>query len=254
MSPRLPRWRVVLRAGLATFTAILLLCGWRAWSGNMGTVVTGQVYRSGQLSPDRLVERIRSRGVRTVLNLRGPNPDQAWYQAEREAVLKQGATLVDMPLGSDLWLTRDQARTLIDVLQSASRPLWIHCEFGSERTGLAAAFAALLEPGSQLGDGAAQFAPVYLFVPTKDGKIMRAHLEVYERWLAQAGRTHDPDTLREWIRDVYIPRSPSREDWPNDPYPLSVVTRPGEPAQATWSVRQMDPSSKMTRRDPFRIR
>ena len=105
----------------------------------------------------------------------------------------------------------------------------IHCQWGAERTGLASAFAELLRPGSTLDDARAQFSIRYLFVRFNDGKIMAEHLDQYERWLAERGWTHDPAHFRRWVADGFRPQAPSREQWPYDPYPLVVISRPGFP-------------------------
>jgi protein tyrosine phosphatase (PTP) superfamily phosphohydrolase (DUF442 family) len=202
------------------------IIGWRWVTGNVGTVEPGRIYRSAQLSPGALTRIIRDRRIKTVLNLRGCNPDQTWYRAERAATLAAGAAQVDVPMSSDQWLSRDQARTLVEVLDSGAYPLLIHCEWGAERTGLVAAIATLLRPGSTLANARAQFSPYYLFVRLKDGRVMAGHLDGYEAWLGQRRLTHAPDRFRRWLAEVYRPGSPSREYWPYNPYPLVVVTRP----------------------------
>ena len=161
-----------------------------------------------------------------MLNLRGSNPDQGWYRSERAATLAAGATQVDVPISSDQWLSRDQARTLLQVLDTSAYPLLIHCEWGAERTGLVSALATLLRPGSSLAEARAQFSLAYLFLPTRDGRVMAGHLDGYEAWLRKHRLTHTPARLRRWLAEVYRPGHPSREHWPSNPYPLVVVTRP----------------------------
>jgi protein tyrosine phosphatase (PTP) superfamily phosphohydrolase (DUF442 family) len=217
-----------------TLAALLLLLGafvaGRYGTGNQGTVIAGRVYRSAQLSGTGLSRAIRDRGIRTVINLRGANPDQAWYRQERAATLAAGATQVDVPLASDHWLSREQARTLVELIDTCEPPLLVHCEWGAERTGLFSAFVALLRPGGSTDEALAQFHAWYLFLPVRDGLRMRGHVLAYRRWLAERGRAHSPEVFRHWIRSEYRPGHPSREDWPYDPYPLYVVTRPPKAA------------------------
>ena len=169
---------------------------------------------------------IRREGIKTVLNLRGSNPDQPWYRAERSTTLAAGATQVDVHLASDQWLSRAQARTLVRVLDTSEYPVLIHCEWGSERTGLVAAMAELLRPASTLGDAERQFSLRHLFVRAGNGAVTRDHLDHYERWLRDQGLAHSSDHFRRWISEDYRPGGPSREEWPYDPYPLVVTTRP----------------------------
>ena len=138
--------------------------GWRfGLSDNFATVRVGALYRSGQMGADGLASTLARHQIRTVLNLRGSHPESAWYRAERSATLAAGATQVDIPMSSCEWMSRAQARALLEVLDSAERPLLVHCFHGSERTGLVAAFAELLRPGSTLADADAQFSARYLY-------------------------------------------------------------------------------------------
>jgi protein tyrosine phosphatase (PTP) superfamily phosphohydrolase (DUF442 family) len=218
---------------LAIFLTLLfplLLIGgfiaWRSALGNFGVVEPGLVYRSAQLDPKTLSRTIRKYGIKTVLNLRGPNPTAAWYRAELESTLESGASQIDIPLASDQYLSRYQARTLLQTLETADRPILIHCQFGAERTGLACALVELLQENGSIEKAAAQFSPYFLFLPIQDGAIMRGHLTAYQGWLGAQRIKHDPIRLRQWIAEEYVPGSPSREEWPYDPYPLRLVTGP----------------------------
>ncbi|OJW24757.1 MAG: protein tyrosine phosphatase [Planctomycetales bacterium 71-10] len=183
------------------------------------------------MSSGRLSATLREHGVRTVLNLRGANPDEAWYRAERDATVAAGATQVDVSMSSCIWMSRVQLRTLVKALDEMEYPVLIHCAWGSERTGLVSAIAELLREGSTLEDARAQFSVRYLFVPVGDGRIMAEAIDQYEAWLAAEKATHSPANFRRWAGSGYRPQKPSREDWPYDPYPLIVVTPP--PAEAT---------------------
>jgi len=159
--------------------------------------------------------------------LRGSNPSEAWYAREVAATNAAGATQVDVAMSSCIWMSRAQLRALIQALDTAEYPLLIHCAWGSERTGLVAAFAELLRPGSTLDDARAQFSIRHLFVPTNDGKVMAQHLDQYESWLRASGLKHDPANFHRWVDQGFKPGVPGREQWPYDPYPLVVIFRPG---------------------------
>jgi protein tyrosine phosphatase (PTP) superfamily phosphohydrolase (DUF442 family) len=206
--------------------------GVRYGTGNVAEVAPGAYYRSAQLTASGISRLIRDRGIRTVVNLRGCNPETPWYRAERAATLAAGASQVDLAMASDLWLSRAQMRTLVDVLRQAERPVLIHCEWGAERTGLASALVELLRPGGSPDSARAQFGPYYLYLPTADGLVMRGHVDAYERWLVGKNWTHTPERFLAYADSGYVPGSPSREEWPYDPYPLVVVTRPGGVADA----------------------
>ena len=220
------RLRLLLR-GIAL--AVLAAAGWvgvRVRAGNLGVVQEGRVYRSAQLGGDALGRVIDRYKVKTVLNLRGPNPQASWYRDERAAVRAKGATRIDVPLSSCEWMSRAQAAKLLEVLETAERPLLIHCQWGSERTGMASAFLELLRPGATLADAERQFSLHYLYVPFGNGVVTEQHLKQYESWLDERGLAHSPVRFRNWVAEGYRPGRPSREFWPRDPYPLAVVEPP----------------------------
>lgn len=228
--------RRALRVVLATLALLVLpptaYVAW-AWStDNFGTLQPGRIYRSWQMSPRTLTRTLRDRRIKTVLNLRGVNPDRAWYRDERAATTAAGATQVDVSLSSCEWISRAQLRAVVRVFDTCEYPLLIHCEWGSERTGLASAVAALLRPGGALDDARRQFSIGYLYAGLGDGKVMAEHIDRYEGWLRDRGGSHTPARFRLWVNEVYRPGAPSREQWPYDPKPLVVVTRPAPGAVA----------------------
>jgi len=225
---RLARWLVRIAA------VIVLTAGsyvaWDQATYNFGTVQPGRIYRSGQMPALALARTLGDYRIKTVLNLRGPNPKLSWYPPEREATLHAGATQIDIPMSSCVWMSRIQLRTIIDALETADYPILIHCAWGSERTGLVSAFAELLRPGATIRDARAQFSLAYLFLRVNDGKIMAEHLDRYEDWLRAQGLGHSVTSFKRWVNEGFEPGIPNREQWPYDPYPLIVITRPpGEP-------------------------
>jgi hypothetical protein len=172
------------------------------------------------------MQTLQKHKIRTVLNLRGPNSRADWYRDERATTLEAGATQVDIALSSCVWMSRVQLRALVHVLDTCEYPMLVHCAWGSERTGLASAVAELLRPGSTLSGACDQLALRYLYVRLGDGRIMAEFLDQYADWLRENGLEHRPEMFRRWVDRGYVPRSPSREEWPYDPFPLVVTTRP----------------------------
>lgn len=231
-------WRKKLRWSIRILVALIAIpCAFVAtrWTtGNYGTVIPRRIFRSAQPTAQLLKTAIKRDGIKTVLNLRGANPDQSWYAQERSATLEADATQIDFPMSSDQWLSHDQIRTLLDILDTCEYPILIHCEWGAERTGLISAICTLLKEGATLDEGKREFSIYYMFLPIKDGLVMRGHLDRYERWLKDQGENHSPTRLREWLTRSYEPGSPSREHWPCNPYPLKIVTKPRSEAVAMW--------------------
>ena len=191
------------------------------FSDNFGTVEPGELFRSGQMKATSLARVLQAHQIKTVLNLRGSHPESDWYRSERAATLEAGATQVDIPLSSCEWMSKAQARALLEVLETADRPLLVHCYHGSERTGMVSAFAELLRPGSTLVQAETQFTARHMYFGIGDGVVTHQHLELYETWLRNHAYTHTPDLFRRWIKAEYQPGEPNRDRWNYDPYPWS---------------------------------
>ena len=136
-------------AGQTTVAALgmalpLAYIGWNQLTFNFAIPQPGRLYRSGQMHPGILAHTLRKHGIRTVVNLRGPNHREAWYRDELAATLAAGATQVDIPLSSCVWMSRIQLKTLIQVLDTCEYPCAsaLLVGFGADRAGLGRVRAA----------------------------------------------------------------------------------------------------------------
>lgn len=134
--------RVAVRVALLAAILIALVIayiGVTAMTGNFHTVAEGEVYRSAQPSPAALERYVREHGIRTVINLRGENPSDGWYQDEVATSRRLGLRHVDFRMSAKRGITRREAWRLIQIMQTTPKPILIHCESGADRTGLASA-------------------------------------------------------------------------------------------------------------------
>ncbi len=131
------------------------------YKGNTHAVVHGEVYRSNQPDAARIAAMKKLYGIRTIINLRGPEPGIRWYDEEIAAARALGIQHVDFTMSASRPLTREQSRQLIALMRDAPKPLLIHCKSGSDRTGLAAALyvAAIAKGGEAQAEG--QLSVVY---------------------------------------------------------------------------------------------
>ncbi len=181
---------------------------------NFMPVVPGAIYRSAQPSAARLEEWIASYGLRTVVNLRGNTRGRAWYRVERAVAERHGAAHFTVRLNAARLPGRSELRELVRILDTARRPLLLHCEGGVERAGLASAVALLLE-GEGVAVARAQFAPDKGFVqglhsrPSLGDLLGRSDLptllDQYAAWLEVRAQAHSPTLFRYWVDEIYAP-------------------------------------------------
>ena len=156
------------RFGQSIAIIAALTGGWAGYlrlSGNFHPIEDGVAYRSGQLRGDQFLDRIRANGIRTIINLRGNNAGQSWYDDEIKASAATGVGHVDFAISAGRELTDDQVSQLADVLRNAARPLLIHCEAGADRSGLTAALYQLLIAGRSAAEAGQQLSFRYGHFP-----------------------------------------------------------------------------------------
>jgi protein tyrosine phosphatase (PTP) superfamily phosphohydrolase (DUF442 family) len=204
---------------------------------NLHEVLPGRVFRSAQPDSDTLATWIDSLDLRAVVNLRGARPDRAWHRGEREVTRARGVALHDLRLSGDRLPSRQELRELVALLDTAERPLLLHCKDGTDRSGLAAALVRLLA-GESLARAREEFSLRYGHLGALHPTDHALWLDDYARWLRDAGRDHSPALLRRYVRDGYVPyfyaaaiepvQTPSR------------VTR-GEPSRVALRVTNRSP-------------
>jgi protein tyrosine phosphatase (PTP) superfamily phosphohydrolase (DUF442 family) len=97
-------------------------------------------------------------GIRTVIDLREDRSSQPWAVAEREFCDRNGIRYVKLPVGSE-GITDAELRTIVETVGApACRPVFIHCELGKSRTGVAVAAYRIVVHGWTLDAAIAEAA------------------------------------------------------------------------------------------------
>ena len=128
-------------AGL-TFETARVLAG-----SNEHTVIPGKVYRSAQLSQEKLQRVIAEKKIRTVINLRGCCPDMAWYMGDARATHATGISQEDLSFSAKRYPHPGEVNRLIEVFDRTEYPVIMHCAAGADRTGLGQHHRAALAHG-----------------------------------------------------------------------------------------------------------
>jgi hypothetical protein len=170
---------------------------------NMHTVIPGEVYRCAQPTAEMLPEFVARYGIRTVINLRGCNPTEDWYQEEALTTCDLDICQEDISFSSARIPSSSELRRLIEVLDWAERPLLIHCRRGSDRTGLTATVVLLLREGVSLSEALANLGVRFGHLEVGRTARMDDFFQYYVDWLREHNLEHSPTAFRRWALEEY---------------------------------------------------
>jgi protein tyrosine/serine phosphatase len=176
---------------------------------NFHVVIHVCVYRSGQLSPESLEHCIAHKRIRSIINLRGPNPGDDWYDQECAVARRHGLRFYDLPVDSQC-PTPLELRQLLGVLEPCPKPVLIHCQSGIDRSGIVAAICVLLldESGS-VAQARSHLGWRYGHMPwCENTTVQEKFLDSYQTWLTEHGQAHARSRFRDWLVLVSGPARP----------------------------------------------
>ncbi len=147
----------------ATIIAILAL-GWLWYDrfiedGNFSIIIPHTLYRSGTLSHHEWKEiRRENPPFRSVVNLSGGKPEEAWYLRETTLAKQNDIAFYTLKLSANKQPDLTTMETLVELMRAAPKPLLVHCKSGSDRTGLALALYAYAIEGKPAAEAAKQLS------------------------------------------------------------------------------------------------
>lgn len=159
---------------------------------NFHVVEAGQVYRSAQPTAEALANVIGQLGIRTILNLRGPNPQDDWYLAEQAVAEANGVTLIDVRMSANSLPSGEVVAQIVDALENADYPMLIHCKGGADRSGAVSAIYRMHILGHDRADALTELSPLKLHFRW-DTPCMDLLAEIYEptpEWLEEYSATY----------------------------------------------------------------
>jgi protein tyrosine/serine phosphatase len=191
---------------------LLLLSYYLFLSPKLYPVVEGKIYRSALLSGSALEEVIKEKGIRTIINLKGKSDDSEWYANEMKIAEKYGSRLFDVRLSPNDLPKYLKLMSILDTLQTAEKPILIHCHRGADRSGMVSAFALALETDPPIAELKKQFSARYGILPFYRS-IGPYVFSMYEDWLKKKNYSHSRDRLLYWARHDYRDYFGNLESW-----------------------------------------
>ena len=155
------------------------------------------MWRSNQPSPKQIAD-IASRGIKNILNLRGPRSVGTW-QLEAEACAKHGLRLYDFTARSRAAPDKEMLHDAKALFDSLEGPSLMHCKSGADRAGLMSALYMLVIKQVGARDALAQLSFKYLHVKQAKTGLLDAFLASYIPYEDQGMAFY------EWVDSIYDP-------------------------------------------------
>ena len=106
---------------------------------NFHEVSAGRLYRSAEMSSERIDEVVEQYEIKTVLDLRLNPLDENGANLEREAVESHGVAYYSLPLRGTRVPQPEQLREMLELYRFSEEPILVHCTSGTHRSGVASA-------------------------------------------------------------------------------------------------------------------
>jgi undecaprenyl-diphosphatase len=190
------------KIAIAFLILFVVLFGIRlATRNNFHEVTAGEIYRSAQLSAGTLKNKVEEHGIRTVVSLRRPRPDEGWYKNEKAVAAELGIAHHDIAMDLTFSPRIDHLLDLRDLIESAPKPMLVHCRAGADRTGLAAVMVKLLDGSSSLDEARAQVSRKYHAY--RDDSMGIPLFDAYASWLIENAFEHSAARFNQWLENSY---------------------------------------------------
>jgi len=199
-----------IRRGIILVLAALLLSAGgyfvylRYVTRSFDFVVRDQVYRSAQPDQEDVTRWVAKYGIRTIVNLRADSTDDP-DDPVALAAEKAGATTIYICLPKTTLPKSPRLMYLADVIETAPKPILLHCREGADRTGLASAMAAMAIGGKPYDRAREQMGIRHLHLysdPTHIGGVL---LQYEDYCRARGSGTGGWTEFRHWVFNVYRP-------------------------------------------------
>jgi protein tyrosine phosphatase (PTP) superfamily phosphohydrolase (DUF442 family) len=164
------------------------------WVDNFSIVQDGVFYRSAQLPASTLNSYIKQYGIKTVVNLRGEHPEEDWWRQEEAVMQQNNVCFFNIPMTASKLTSKKNIRAILNIFDTAPRPLLVHCHHGIDRTGEVSALWVLDQQH-------------------KSTSVAREQLTIWRRYIRMAYPAKD-FLIKIWQGRLWFEQSYNPADYP----------------------------------------
>ena len=136
------------------------------------------MWRSNQPNPRQVAEHVRLRGIKTIINLRGPST-RGYYLLEKEACEAQGVALVDFQVYSRDTPTVEKVFEAKALFEQIAYPALMHCKSGADRAGLMSVLYSIFRLNEPVHVAVQHLSKKYLHMREGKTGLLDAFFETY---------------------------------------------------------------------------
>ncbi|MEM7329263.1 MAG: protein tyrosine phosphatase [Pseudomonadota bacterium] len=155
------------------------------------------MWRSNQPNPRQVAEHVRLRGIKTIINLRGPST-RGYYLLEKEACEMNGVALIDFQVYSRDTPTVETVMAAKDLFERIEYPALMHCKSGADRAGLMSVLFAIFRLGEPVATATRQLSKKYLHLREGKTGLLDAFFDSY-----LAAETATGIGFEAWLQSEY---------------------------------------------------
>jgi len=174
--------------------------------------LSDRAWRSAQPAPFH-IRRLASKGVRTVVNLRGERLCGSYF-LERAACQRAGIKLIDFQVRSRAAPSIEELRGAKQLFESIEYPMLMHCKSGADRVGLMSVLYQHIKEGVPIKEAKKELSLRYGHFRQADTGVLDYFFERYV-----ADNEKQPIAFFDWVETVYNPsevgKSFRAEGWAN---------------------------------------
>jgi protein tyrosine/serine phosphatase len=159
--------------------------------------ISDEMWRSNQPSPAQIEEHARVRGIKTILNLRGPST-RGYYLLEKEACEAHGVELIDFQVFSRDTPTAERVLEAKALFDSIQYPALMHCKSGADRAGIMSVLYMIFRQGQTVQTATRQLSKKYLHMREGKTGLLDAFFESYLSYAAE-----NETDFETWLTTVY---------------------------------------------------